>query len=103
METAKTTVRSCAWYRGGPGASRTEMRRWVAAVLLVAVASVAWGLDGRRLRELDGRLVDQHRREVTLRGVNARVEGIFDVTFSDGRQPLEAIPPFDDGDAAKME
>jgi endoglycosylceramidase len=40
---------------------------------------------------------------VTLRGVNARVAGIFDVTFADGRLPLEAIPVFDDGDAAKME
>ncbi len=78
------------------------MRRSVAAFLLVAIAGVAWGLDGRRLRELDGRLVDQHRREVTLRGVNARVAGVFDVTFADGRQPLEAIPPFDESDAAKM-
>jgi endoglycosylceramidase len=37
-----------------------------------------------------------------LRGVNARVEGLFDVTFDDGRLPLEAIPTFDGGDADRM-
>jgi endoglycosylceramidase len=40
---------------------------------------------------------------VTLRGVNARVRGIFDVTFADGRLPLEPIPVFDAGDAARMQ
>lgn len=33
-------------------------------------------------------------RQVLLRGVNARVEGLFDVTFDDGRTALEVIPPF---------
>ena len=33
-----------------------------------------------------------------LRGINARVEGLFDVTFDDGRTPLEPIPPFDGQD-----
>jgi endoglycosylceramidase len=77
----------------------------VAAVLaLVAVvAAPAAALDGRRLRALDGRLVDQHGREVILRGVNARAQGVFDVTFDDGRLPLEPIPVFDDGDAARMQ
>lgn len=37
-----------------------------------------------------------------LRGVNARVEGVFDVSFDDGRQPLEAIPAFDASDAGQM-
>ena len=63
---------------------------------------VARGLDGRALRVVDGRLVDKKGREVTLRGVNARAEGIFDVTFDDGRLPLEAIPTFDGGDADRM-
>jgi len=58
--------------------------------------------DGRRLHVEDGRLRDQRGREVTLRGVNARVQGVFDVTFDDGRQPLEAIPVFDAGDAERM-
>src|SRR5262245_34802623 len=71
--------------------------------LLVLLADPAHALDGRRLAVRDGRLVDQRGREVTLRGVNARVEGIFDVTFTDGRLPLEPIPRFDAGDAEKMQ
>lgn len=74
-----------------------------ALVVLGLAAAPARALDGRRLRVRDGRLVDSHRREVTLRGVNARADGIFDVTFDDGRLPLEPIPNFDDGDAARME
>jgi endoglycosylceramidase len=78
--------------------------RAVLVLLAVALAgpAVGAGLDGRRLRVEDGRLVDQRGREVTLRGVNARVEGIFDVTFDDGRLPLEAIPGFDEGDVDRM-
>jgi alpha-glucosidase (family GH31 glycosyl hydrolase)/beta-glucosidase/6-phospho-beta-glucosidase/beta-galactosidase len=46
-------------------------------------------------------IVDNHGREIILRGVNARIQGIFDVTFDDGREPLEPIPSFsaDDTDA----
>ena len=79
------------------------MRAVLALIVLLAFA-VAPGraLDGRQFRLHGGRLVDERRREVTLRGVNARVEGVFDVTFGDGRLPLEPIPAFDDGDAATM-
>ena len=70
---------------------------------LVCAAAPARALDGRRLRVADGRLVDRRAREVTLRGVNARVAGVFDVTFDDGRPPVEPIPTFDDGDAARMQ
>ena len=79
------------------------MRAVLALIVLLAFA-VAPGraLDGRQFRLHGGRLVDERRREVTLRGVNARVEGVFDVTFGDGRLPLEPIPVFDDGDAATM-
>jgi endoglycosylceramidase len=80
------------------------MRRPLALlVLLLLVAPCAQAaLDGRRLRFSDGRLRDQHGREVTLRGVNARAQGIFDDTFTDGRLPLEPIPTFDAGDAERM-
>ena len=70
--------------------------------LLLAGSALAGGLDGRRLQVVDGRLLDQRGREVTLRGVNARVEGVFDVTFDDGRLPLEDIPTFDAGDVDRM-
>src|SRR5689334_20250053 len=59
-------------------------------------------LDGRRLRIRDGRLADARGREITLRGVNARAAGIFDVGFDDGRLPLEPIPGFDADDAVRM-
>ena len=35
-------------------------------------------------------------------GVNARIEGIFDVTFDDGRVPLEPIPVLTAGDCTRM-
>jgi len=37
---------------------------------------------------------DAAGRQVLLRGVNARVEGLFDVSFDDGRLALEEIPSF---------
>jgi endoglycosylceramidase len=76
----------------------------VAVALAVASAwpAVARDLDGRALRVVDGRLVDKVGREITLRGVNARAAGLFDVTFDDGRLPLEAIPTFDAGDVDRM-
>jgi endoglycosylceramidase len=47
-------------------------------------------------------LVDVEGRVVFLHGVNARVEGIFDVTFDDGRTALEAIPALGLDDAQRM-
>lgn len=47
-------------------------------------------------------IVDADGREWLLRGVNARVEGVFDVTFDDGRAPLEEIPAFGAEDTAAM-
>jgi len=70
--------------------------------LAFAGTTLGAGIDGRGLRVVDGRLVDRPGREVTLRGVNARANGIFDVTFDDGRLPLEDIPTFDGGDADRM-
>ncbi len=51
--------------------------------------------DGKLLRDASG-------RALLLRGANARVAGVFDVTFSDGRAPRELIPTFDAGDVAAM-
>jgi endoglycosylceramidase len=62
-------------------------------------------LDGRALPPVQvraGRLTDAFGREVRLRGVNARIEGVFDVTFDDGRQRLQPIPTFTPEDARQM-
>ncbi len=58
--------------------------------------ATAWISSDRRY------LVDEAGRPRLFRGVNARVEGIFDVTFDDGRQRLEPIPEFDATDAQRM-
>jgi hypothetical protein len=47
-------------------------------------------------------LVDTEGRVIFLHGVNARVNGVFDVTFDDGRVALEPIPDFTAQDAADM-
>lgn len=47
-------------------------------------------------------LRDDTGRVVILRGVNARVNGVFDVTFDDGRTALEDIPEFGAADARRM-
>lgn len=46
--------------------------------------------------------VDGEGRVVVLHGINARVEGLFDVTFDDGRVALEDIPAFTLEDAQRM-
>jgi endoglycosylceramidase len=47
-------------------------------------------------------LYDDVGRQWLLRGVNARIAGLFDVSFTDGRQPLEPIPDFTQDDARQM-
>jgi endoglycosylceramidase len=51
--------------------------------------------DGEFLRDADGRIA-------LLHGVNARVEGVFDVTFDDGRERLEPIPTLEPADCIRM-
>jgi endoglycosylceramidase len=79
------------------------MTRALIVLLLLVVTSAANAGDTRRFHVDDGRLVDGRGREVTLRGVNARADGVFDVTFDDGRLPLQDVPVFDAGDAARMQ
>lgn len=47
-------------------------------------------------------LVDASGRVMVLRGINARVDGVFDVTFDDGRTAVQPIPTFDAADAQRM-
>jgi len=54
------------------------------------------------IRAEDGVLLDRQGRQVLLRGLNARVNGLFDVTFDDGRVALEEIPTFTGEDCKFM-
>lgn len=60
---------------------------------VVALPRVQPYADGATLRDAEG-------RTLVLHGMNARVDGLFDVTFDDGRTALEPIPPFGEDDCA---
>jgi len=47
-------------------------------------------------------LVDTKGRTVLLHGLNARVAGVFDDTFTDGRLPLMTLPTFAAEDATRI-
>jgi len=51
--------------------------------------------DGRMLR-------DELGRALLLRGINARVDGVFDVDLGKGRVPLEEAPELTDADCQQM-
>ena len=51
--------------------------------------------DGANLR-------DDHHRIALLRGINVRVSGILDVTFTDGRTAVEPLPDLADADCQRM-
>jgi endoglycosylceramidase len=46
---------------------------------------------------------DGQGRQLLFRGYNAKVNGIFDASFDDGRAPNEVFPDFDETSAAKVE
>ncbi len=82
------------------------MNRLLAGAVL-AVAGVGCGSDPIPPRTTplwsDGsHLRDERGRIALLRGINARVEGVFDVTFADGRIPLEDIPALTADDCRRM-
>lgn len=62
-------------------------------------------LDARALSQVqvvDGRLVDGWGREVRVHGINARIEGIFDVVFDDGRERLQPLPDWESGECQEL-
>ena len=75
------------------------------ALMLLVAALVGCSASRPHYAPLD---VDQGQfrapdgRTVILRGINARVSGLFDVTFDDGRAPLETIVDLPDEDVARM-
>jgi endoglycosylceramidase len=75
-------------------------QRVVGAVVAVVLASAGCQPDAPlpRARADGPRLVDHLGRELFLHGVNARIEGLFDVTFDDGRTAVQPIPAFSSDD-----
>ncbi len=51
--------------------------------------------DGTQLRDAAGRIA-------LLRGINARIGGVFDVDFTDGRIAVESVPPLAAADCQRM-
>lgn len=72
------------------------------SLLFTALLGCSSGPRYAPLDVADGQFRAPDGRVVILRGMNARVAGLFDVTFNDGRTALETIPPFGDDDAARM-
>jgi endoglycosylceramidase len=79
------------------------MRRIIVILLALGCSAVVGGgcapeAPLPRARAEGGRLLDEQGRELFLHGANARIEGLFDVTFDDGRLPVQPIPAFGTGD-----
>ncbi len=75
-------------------------------VLLACAALPGCGDDGgptfSPLTAGDGQFRDEQGRVVLLRGINARVDGVFDVGFDDDRLPNEEVPPLAAEDCRQM-
>jgi endoglycosylceramidase len=61
---------------------------------IVGCLSLCWGIH----LEASTGILDNEGREIVLRGINMRVKNLFDVSFDDGRAPLEPIPPLEQRD-----
>src|SRR5262249_11447400 len=77
-----------------PSCSHYTMRSNRAVLCLFALLAGCGGDDAvsnapsndmPAIRVRERRLIDERGREWQLRGINARIEGLFDVTFDDGR------------------
>jgi endoglycosylceramidase len=77
-------------------------RAYVTALLLAGCGDGSTTVDTRPLSSDGTHLRDAEGRVALLRGINARVDGVFDVTFDDGRIPLEPIPPLTAADCTRM-
>ncbi len=80
------SVSGCSNHSGDSDSAQNE----------ITVRSLPW-VEARNFR-----LVDDLGREIQIRGINARIEGLFDVSFDDGRTALEPIPTFSHEDAQAM-
>lgn len=86
------------------------MSRLPSILLLASLLLLSCSSDGPRRRTrpdavlVDGAtLRDGQGRHLILRGYNARVTGMMDVTYTDGRAPQYVIPPFGEADFARFE
>jgi endoglycosylceramidase len=86
------------------------MTSYRALLLLVLAFCASCSSDGPKSRtspdavHIDGRAYrDGLGRHLILRGYNARVTGMMDVTYTDGRLPQYVVPPFGEADFVRFE
>jgi endoglycosylceramidase len=90
---------SCGWW------AWSILRSMKLALVLLMAAFIGCSPSQPRHTPLEvqqGQFRAPDGRTVILRGVNARVAGLFDVTFDDGRAPLETIPELTEADVTRM-
>lgn len=85
-----------------PVAGYTPAVRLTVIALLAACSSGSDQPVAHPFRSDGTHLRDDQDRIVLLRGVNARVNGVFDASFDDGRTALEPIPDLTDDDCRRM-
>lgn len=115
-EQATTRPRGCQRIHARTPTCTRELQRRILAPTLLAWTLSACGQPpappspcpetlqpGSPLGVRCAQLVDAQGRVIFLRGINARIEGLFDVTFDDGRTALQDIPTFNSSDAESMQ
>jgi hypothetical protein len=70
---------------------------------LTSPAPIPGRTDPNAVHVAGGVFRDGMGRQLLFRGYNAKVNGIFDAQFDDGRAPNETFPDFDEASAAKFE
>src|SRR2546430_13262944 len=70
---------------------------------LTSPAPIPGRTDPNAVHVAGGVFRDGVGRQLLFRGYNAKVNGIYDAQFDDGRAPNETFPDFDEASAAKFE
>lgn len=69
-------------------------------ILSTNEGSKNWSINWIETQNQD--FVDEEGRYIQLRGINQRIDGLFDATFNDGRKANEFVPPFTQADIEEI-